>query len=167
MKTARTLLRTKSAVTKIIELTSESRLFAGLLLRPLSNIFETRRRAQPSIPAVTTRLRTYANKACLPDLLRRKNPLLQIFDIKRLQFDITTHRKYVPHRIIKQDEVTLLQTKFNIVNPKEQLGWIDSQDASAKWIGARPGNIIEVIRFSQSSADARSWRYCVANTLDT
>jgi DNA-directed RNA polymerase subunit H (RpoH/RPB5) len=96
-----------------------------------------------------------------------ENPLLQIFDIKRLQFDITTHRKYVPHRIIKQDEITLLQTKFNIVNPKEQLGWIDSQDASAKWIGARPGNIIEVIRFSQSSADARSWRYCVANTLDT
>lgn len=95
-----------------------------------------------------------------------ENPLLQIFDIKRLQFDITTHRKFVPHRIIGQDELVLLEKKFNIINPKNQLGWIDSQDAAAKWIGARPSNIIEVTRFSESSGDARSWRYCVANTSD-
>ena len=58
------------------------------------------------------------------------------------------------------------EKKFNITNPKEQLAWIDSQDAAAKWIGARPSNIIEVTRFSESSGDARSWRYCVANTSD-
>ena len=95
-----------------------------------------------------------------------ENSLLQIFDIKRLQFNIVTHRKFIPHRIIGQDEITLLEKKFNITNPKNQLGWIDSQDPAAKWIGARPGNIIEVTRFSESAGDARSWRYCVANTSD-
>uniref|UniRef100_A0A6C0HFI0 RNA polymerase subunit H/Rpb5 C-terminal domain-containing protein n=1 Tax=viral metagenome TaxID=1070528 RepID=A0A6C0HFI0_9ZZZZ len=97
---------------------------------------------------------------------KKENPLLQIFDILRLQTDISKHRKFIPHRILKQQEISLFEKKFNVTKPSEQLGWIDSQDAAAKWIGARPGDIIEVIRFSESAGDARSWRYCVANTKE-
>jgi DNA-directed RNA polymerase subunit H (RpoH/RPB5) len=97
---------------------------------------------------------------------KKDNTFIQIFDILRLQTDISKHRKFVPHRILKQQEVTLFEKKFNITNPKEQLGWIDSQDAAAKWIGARPGDIIEVTRFSETAGDSKSWRYCVANTKD-
>ena len=32
-----------------------------------------------------------------------KNPILQVFDIRRLQFDITTHEKFPPHRIISKE----------------------------------------------------------------
>jgi DNA-directed RNA polymerase subunit H (RpoH/RPB5) len=96
----------------------------------------------------------------------KENPLLQIFDIQRLQFDISTHRKFVPHRILSQQEASLLEKKFNIISPKNQLGWIDSQDAAAKWIGARPGDIVEVTRFSESAGDSHSWRFCVANTSE-
>jgi DNA-directed RNA polymerase I, II, and III subunit RPABC1 len=96
-----------------------------------------------------------------------KNPLLQIFDIRRLQFDVMQHAKVPRHRILKQAEVSLLEKKFNILVPKDQLPWIDSQDAIARWIGARPSDVIEIIRFSESSGATPYYRYCVANVLDT
>jgi len=112
----------------------------------------------PSSEKIMNTVRGYISK--------KENPLLQIFDILRLQTDISKHRKYVPHRILSNQESTMLEQKFAITKPREQLAWIDSQDAAAKWIGARPGDLIEVIRFSESAGDSRSWRYCVANTTE-
>jgi len=112
----------------------------------------------PSSEKITNTVRSYINK--------KENSLLQLFDILRLQTDISKHRKYVPHRILSNQEIQLLEKKFAITKPREQLAWIDSQDAAAKWIGARPGDIIEVVRFSESAGDSRSWRYCVANTTE-
>jgi len=96
-----------------------------------------------------------------------KNFLLQIFDIRRLQFDITTHRKVPPHRILTQSEIEKLMRKMNITDSKTQLPWIDSQDAMAKWIGARTGDIIEIIRFSESAGATTYYRYCAGNVLET
>jgi DNA-directed RNA polymerase subunit H len=112
----------------------------------------------PCSEKIVNVVRAYINKA--------EHPLLQVFDILRLQTDISKHRKFIPHRILNAQETSLLEQKFAITKPREQLAWIDSQDAAAKWIGARPGDLIEVIRFSESAGDARSWRYCVANTTE-
>lgn len=97
----------------------------------------------------------------------QKNPLLQIFDIRRLQFDITTHRRVPAHRIITADELLKLVKKMNITDPKKQLPWIDSQDAMAKWIGARAGDVVEINRFSESGGNIMYYRYCVGNVLET
>ena len=86
-------------------------------------------------------IRTYNNDT--------KKPLFQVFEIRRLQFDITTHRKFPPHRIISKEELAALEKKFNITDPKKQLPWIDSEDPAAKWIGARSGDVVEVQRFSK------------------
>jgi DNA-directed RNA polymerase subunit H (RpoH/RPB5) len=96
-----------------------------------------------------------------------KKALLQIFAINRLQFDITTHRKVPRHRILDQAEIEKLEKKMNITDSKTQLPWIDSQDAMAKWIGARPGDIVEILRFSESAGATAYYRYCVANVLET
>lgn len=112
----------------------------------------------PCSEKIVNVVRSYINK--------KEHPLLQVFDILRLQTDISKHRKFIPHRILSSQETTLLEQKFAITKPREQLAWIDSQDAAAKWIGARPGDLIEVVRFSESAGDARSWRYCVANTTE-
>ena len=96
-----------------------------------------------------------------------KNPILQLFDIRRLQFDITTHRKVPQHRIMTQDEVLKLEKRMNITDVKKQLPWIDSQDPMAKWIGARPNDIIEIIRFSESAGATAYYRYCTGNVLQT
>jgi DNA-directed RNA polymerase subunit H (RpoH/RPB5) len=88
---------------------------------------------------------------------------LQFFHIRQLQFDITAHRMAMPHRIMKEDERTALFKTYNIVKPEEQLPWIDSQDAQIKWIGAVPGDIIEVVRHSDVAGSQPYYRYCVAD----
>jgi DNA-directed RNA polymerase subunit H (RpoH/RPB5) len=112
----------------------------------------------PSSDTILNIVRNYINDP--------KNPLLQIFDIRRLQFDVMTHIKVPKHRILSAKEASFLEKQYNFTSPKTQLPWIDSQDAIAKWIGARPSDIIEVIRFSESSGATPYYRYCVANVLD-
>ena len=88
---------------------------------------------------------------------------LQFFHIRQLQMDITTHRMVMPHRILKEDERTALFKTYNIVTPEDQLPWIDSQDAMAKWVGAVPGDILEVTRHSDVAGSLPYYRYVVAD----
>jgi len=96
-----------------------------------------------------------------------KNSIFQIFEIRRLQFNITTHRRFPPHRIITKEELSTLEKKFNITDPKKQLPWIDAEDPGAKWVGARSGDVIEIQRFSESAGDSTYHRYCAGNVLQT
>jgi DNA-directed RNA polymerase subunit H (RpoH/RPB5) len=86
---------------------------------------------------------------------------VQLFHLRQLQFDITTHRYAMPHRILKEDEKKAIFDKYKILKPEDQLPWIDSQDAMAKWIGAVPGDVIEVIRHSDVAGRVAYYRYCV------
>jgi DNA-directed RNA polymerase subunit H (RpoH/RPB5) len=86
---------------------------------------------------------------------------VQVFHIKQLQFDLTTHRYAMPHRILKDEERTAILEAYNVTKPEDQLPWIDSQDAMAKWIGAVPGDIIEVTRHSDVAGRVPYYRYCV------
>lgn len=90
-----------------------------------------------------------------------KDRMIQFFHIKQLKFDITTHRIAMPHRILKDDERTEVMKKFNINEPENQLPWIDSQDPMIKWIGGRPGDVIEVTRHSDVAGSEFYYRYCV------
>ena len=86
---------------------------------------------------------------------------LMFFHIWQLQFDITTHRMAMPHRILAEDERTAVFDKFKISDPENQLPWIDSQDTMIKWIGAIPGDVIEVTRHSDTAGRSLYYRYCV------
>lgn len=88
---------------------------------------------------------------------------VQFFHIRQLQFDITTHRMAMPHRVMKEDERTAMFKTYNVTKPGEQLPWIDSQDTMAKWIGAKPGDILEVTRHSDVAGPQLYYRYCVAD----
>jgi len=96
-----------------------------------------------------------------------KKQLMQLFNIRYLQFDISTHRKVPHHRLLEKDEIDILQKKMNINDLKTQLPWIDSQDAMAKWLGARTGDIVEISRLSESAGNSKYYRYCVSNVLET
>ena len=69
----------------------------------------------------------------------------------------------MPHRILKEEEKTALYTKYTIAKPEEQLPWIDSQDAMVKWIGAVPGDVLEITRHSDVAGPTTYYRYCVAD----
>jgi len=96
-----------------------------------------------------------------------KNAIFQIFEIRRLQFNITKHRRFPSHRIITKEELSALEKKYNITEPKKQLPWIDAEDPGAKWVGARSGDVIEIQRFSESAGDSTYHRYCAGNVLQT
>ena len=99
--------------------------------------------------------------AVILNLIRKHSDVLQIFHKKQLIFDITTHRKVSPHRILSPEEKVAFIEKYR-VNP-ELMPCIDSQDALAKWIGARPGDVIEVLRKSETAGGPPYYRICVAS----
>ena len=95
----------------------------------------------------------------------RNNPLVQIFETRHLQFEISNHR-YVPsHRILTNEESESVMKEFNVSVPRS-FPKIDSQDPMAKWIGARPGDVIEVKGLCESSGENRRYRYCVPDVTN-
>lgn len=86
---------------------------------------------------------------------------IQFFHIQELQFDLPTHRMFMPHRILKEDERTAVFNAYKISDPENQLPWIDSQDPPIKWAGAKPGDVVEVTRHSDSAGPSLYYRYVV------
>jgi len=111
----------------------------------------------PSRPseAVLTLLRSH--------IAIKENQFVQIFELRHLQFDISKHRKVPHHRILEDTEEADVIRKYG--NPT-QFPKIDSQDAMAKWIGARPSNIIEITGLCETSIDNLRYRYCVADVIN-
>lgn len=94
-----------------------------------------------------------------------ENPMIQLFEIRHLQFDISAHRKVPRHRILKQAEMEAVFKEFNVSNAT-QLPKIDSQDAMARWIGARPGDVIEITGLCEASGENRRYRLCVESAAN-
>lgn len=131
----------------ILAYASENNHTSGTIIITLTKVSES----------VTELLRTH--------LANKENTLVQMFYISHLNFDISKHRKVPKHRLLTQDEVTKLMKTYNIDNLK-QLPKIDSQDAMARWIGARPGDVVEITGLCVSSAENKRYRYCVPNVYE-
>lgn len=86
---------------------------------------------------------------------------IQMFHIRELQFDITTHRMVMPHWILKEEERTKLFQDRNISKPDQQLPSIDSQDIMVRLLGAVPGDVIGIQRHSDVAGACSYYRYCV------
>lgn len=96
-------------------------------------------------------------------MIRQKSDKLQLFHLGQLQFDITTHRKVPKHRILNAEEKTAFMTQFHIQDPNVQMPLLDSQDMMARWIGAKPGDIVEIMRKSETAGSTPYYRLCVAD----
>ena len=95
--------------------------------------------------------------------IRKESSKVQLFYEDQLKFDISKHRKVPPHRILSAEEKDAFLTRFNILNAETQMPLLDSQDPMAKWIGAKPGDIVEVMRRSESAGSTAYYRCCVAD----
>ena len=96
-------------------------------------------------------------------VVRQKSEMFQLFHLGQLQFDIVTHRKVPNHRILTAEERTAFLTQYHIRDPFTQMPLIDSQDMMARWIGAKPGNIVEIMRKSETAGGTPYYRLCVAD----
>jgi DNA-directed RNA polymerase subunit H (RpoH/RPB5) len=83
-----------------------------------------------------------------------------IFDIKTLQYDITDHILYNPHRILSDKETSEVMTQYNILS-RESFPEICRFDACAKVIGIRPGEVCEITRPSKTAITTLYYRICI------
>jgi DNA-directed RNA polymerase subunit H len=73
----------------------------------------------------------------------------------------------MPHRILNEDDKQKMFEDYKISDPANQLPYIDSQDTMVKWVGAIPGDVIEVLRHSDSAGRSLYYRYCVEDVSVT
>lgn len=93
----------------------------------------------------------------------RENPLVQMFLMNTLFFNISKHQLQPRMRILKDQERTDLAKVYPDI---DKFMRIESQDAMAKYLGARPGDVIEVVGMCEASAQNKRWRICVAESTN-
>jgi DNA-directed RNA polymerase subunit H (RpoH/RPB5) len=79
---------------------------------------------------------------------------------KRLQFNILEHTLVPPHRVMNENEVKDIMTKYNITD-KNQFPEISRFDPVSQVIGLRPGQVCEIIRPSKTAIVSNYYRVCV------
>jgi len=100
--------------------------------------------------------------ALINHIANPENPLVQIFLYKSLYFNISKHNLVPKQRLLTSAEKAVIAKHFTL----HQLPHIGSQDPMAKYLGARPGDIVEVTGMCETSAENKRWRICVAETTN-
>ena len=86
--------------------------------------------------------------------------LIVIQSIKRLQFNILDHVLVPSHRVLTNDEVSVVKARYNIMDDS-QFPDISRFDPVAQIIGIRPGQVCEIIRPSKTAIMSQYYRICV------
>lgn len=86
----------------------------------------------------------------------------QFFELKELTFNITKHH-YVPkHELIKQDDEVIKEiVSAYQIKTKSQLPLILKADPMAKYLNAKPGDIVKITRYSPTAGEHVVYRCCV------
>ena len=95
-------------------------------------------------------------------IANKDNQLVQIFVYRSLYFNISKHRFVPTHKLLTSAEKTEVLKKYSA----ERLSRIESQDPMAKYIGARPGDIVEITGMCETTAWNERFRICVAETTN-
>lgn len=90
------------------------------------------------------------------------NKPIQIFEIRELQFNISTHALVPKHRLIEanNDTINAIFQRLGIKS-RSQLPVILRNDPMAKFLNAKTGDLIEITRYSPTSGEHVFYRICV------
>ena len=80
-------------------------------------------------------------------------------EIQKQQFDIMNHDLVPLHIIVSDDEKKELFDKYNIT--PDQLPKILDSDPVSISIGAKPGQIVKIIRKSHTAKEAVAYRFVI------
>lgn len=84
---------------------------------------------------------------------------IELLHRRFLSIDLFMHELVPEHTIITEDEVKELEAKYGIA--RMQLPKIKAGDPAAKAIGARPGDVVKIIRRSATAGTHTVHRICV------
>ena len=82
---------------------------------------------------------------------------------KKPRINILEHELVPKHEILSPEEAEEVLKRLNI--QPTQLPWISVDDPVVKAIGAKPGDIIKIIRKSPTAGETIAYRYVVVDTL--
>ena len=88
---------------------------------------------------------------------------IQVFSLPELQFNISKHILVPKHTLIKssnEERIASIIQSLNIKS-KVQLPIILKTDAMARFLNARPGDIVEILRYSPTSGEHLFYRLCM------
>lgn len=90
------------------------------------------------------------------------NKPIQIFEIRELQFNISTHALVPKHRLIEStnESINAIFQRLGIKS-RSQLPVILRTDPMAKFLNAKSGDLIEIVRYSPTSGEHIFYRICV------
>jgi DNA-directed RNA polymerase subunit H len=86
--------------------------------------------------------------------------MVVVHNMKRLQYNVLKHQYVPPCSILNDEQVLEFKQKFNIQNSK-QLPEISRFDPQALAICLRPGDIIKLMRRSETAGTFNYYRVCV------
>lgn len=90
----------------------------------------------------------------------KRSVYVQIFEIKKLCFNILKHTLVPKHEVLTEEEyIEEVKSVYNITS-KSQLPGIKRSDAVAKYIGIRPEQVCRITRSSESTGIYTSYRIC-------
>jgi DNA-directed RNA polymerase subunit H (RpoH/RPB5) len=95
----------------------------------------------------------------LNNFYNQKGYYVQIISLPQLLINIVNHRDVPHHEVIDENEKKELLVKYNI--KQENLPVILRDDAMARYLGLRPGEIVRILRPSPTSGTYVSYRICV------
>lgn len=84
---------------------------------------------------------------------------INIFNIKRLQYNILNHELVPLHTVLTEEEGNEIKKKYNITH-NSQLPDISRFDPVAQAICIRPGQICKIVRPSRSAISTNFYRIC-------
>lgn len=92
--------------------------------------------------------------------LRGILPRCQVFELARLQYNVTKHVLVPRHEVMSDADVAEVMQRFHL-RSKTQLPHILSSDPVAQYLALRPGQVVRVTRSSPSAGQYVSYRCCV------
>lgn len=108
---------------------------------------------------------TENNKKTIPEILSDITKEYQIFNIKDLQINITKHSLQPKFEIINNtDDIKEVYNQYNLViddKIKQLFPYILKTDPISKYYGLKPGNLLKIIKNSESSGEYITYRLCV------
>ena len=84
---------------------------------------------------------------------------INIYNLNDYLFNILTNALVPKHRVMSEEEKMEIIKKYYVTNVK-QFPEISRFDAVAQAIGARPGDLVEIIRPSPTAVTAKYYRLC-------
>ncbi len=96
----------------------------------------------------------------IDNIYKTEGYYINIYFIKKYKYNVLEHNLVPPHRICSEEEKIDITQRYNIMNEK-QFPEISRFDPVAIAIGARPGELVEIIRSSPTSLTSKYYRLCI------